>query len=231
MKKPTGLRLLLVEDQRDIAQNIWDFLERRGHQMDHAVDGASGLQFALNGDYDLIILDLGLPRLDGLDLCAQLRRAGRDLPVLMLTARDTLDDKLRGFDRGADDYLVKPFALPELDARIRALHRRHRGSPAVTLKVGPLEYDPGNLVAHRAGTAARLTRSTGALLAELMRRAPNVVSHEDLMRVLPAGTFGDIRTLHTHIHSLRIAIEKPFDRTLIHSVHGMGYRIEDQADA
>lgn len=119
-----GLRVLLIEDQHDIAANIWDFLERRGHEMDHCADGASGLARALRGDIDVIVLDLGLPRLDGLELCRRLREAGHGVPVLMLTARDTLEDKLRGYAEGADDYLVKPFAMRELEARIRAL-RRH----------------------------------------------------------------------------------------------------------
>ena len=118
------LRILLIEDQRDIAANIWDFLEFRGFVMDHAADGATGLRMAMDGGYDVIVLDLGLPKLDGLELCRKLREGGRDTPVLMLTARDTLEDKLTGFAQGADDYLVKPFAMKELEARIRALYRR-----------------------------------------------------------------------------------------------------------
>lgn len=120
-----GLHVLLIEDEHDIAANIWDFLERRGHVVDHCADGASGLARALRGGFDVVVLDLGLPRLDGLALCRRLREAGHGVPVLMLTARDTLDDKLRGFAEGADDYLVKPFALPELEVRLRALVR-HR---------------------------------------------------------------------------------------------------------
>ena len=116
MNEPRSV--LLVEDQHDIAANIWDFLERRGYRVDHAADGEAGMAAALRGNFDVIVLDLGLPRLDGLDLCRRLRETDRRTPVLMLTARDTLDDKLRGFAEGADDYLVKPFALAELEARI-----------------------------------------------------------------------------------------------------------------
>src|SRR5690606_17423348 len=119
----SGIRVLVVEDQADIAANIWDFLERRGYLVDHAADGAAGLARALHGVFDVIVLDLGLPRLDGPELCRRLRDAGHGVPVLMLTARDTLDDKLRGFAEGADDYMVKPFAMRELEARIRVLHR------------------------------------------------------------------------------------------------------------
>src|SRR5690606_6803941 len=110
------LRVLVIEDQHDIAANIWDFLERRGHVVDHCADGVSGLARAMDGGFDMIVLDLGLPRMDGLDLCRLLRATGHGVPVLMLTARDTLDDKLRGFGEGADDYMVKPFAMHELEA-------------------------------------------------------------------------------------------------------------------
>ena len=126
----TGLRVLVVEDQHDIAANIWDFLERRGYVVDHAADGETGLARAIAGNHDVIVLDLGLPRLDGLELCRRLREAGHGVPVLMLTARDTLDDKLRGFAEGADDYMVKPFAMTELEARIRVVHRRGRAASA-----------------------------------------------------------------------------------------------------
>src|SRR4051794_6982300 len=147
------LRILLIEDQRDIAANIWDYLEHHGFVMDHAADGAKGLRMAMEGAYDVIVLDLGLPKMDGLDLCKALREAHRDTPVLMLTARDTLDDKLAGFAQGADDYVVKPFAMKELEARIRALHRRGRLQKGELLRVGDLALDPVNLTVERAGQA------------------------------------------------------------------------------
>ena len=125
------LRVLVIEDQHDIAANIWDFLERRGHEVDHCADGVSGLARAMRGDVDVVVLDLGLPRMDGLDLCRRLREAGNGVPILMLTARDTLEDKLRGFAEGADDYLVKPFAMRELEARIHAV-RPHRARIGLT---------------------------------------------------------------------------------------------------
>jgi len=224
------LRILLIEDQRDIAANIWDYLEHRGFVMDHAGDGASGLRMALDGAYDVIVLDLGLPKLDGLDLCRALRHAHRDTPVLMLTARDTLDDKLAGFAEGADDYLVKPFAMKELEARIRVLYRRGRAQRGEQLRVADLVLDPANLSVERAGQRLTLTRAGFALLEALMRRAPHLVRHAELANALWGESGGDIATLHTHLSVLRAVIDRPFDLRLLHTVHGFGYRIAESAD-
>ena len=224
------LRILLIEDQRDIAANIWDYLEHRGFVMDHAGDGASGLRMALDGAYDVIVLDLGLPKLDGLDLCRMLRQAHRDTPVLMLTARDTLDDKLAGFAEGADDYLVKPFAMKELEARIRVLYRRGRAQRGEQLRVADLVLDPANLSVERAGQRLTLTRAGFALLEALMRRAPHLVRHAELANALWGESGGDIATLHTHLSVLRAVIDRPFDLRLLHTVHGFGYRIAESAD-
>ncbi|HZP65793.1 MAG TPA: response regulator transcription factor [Rudaea sp.] len=221
------LRILLIEDQRDIAANIWDYLENHGYVMDHAADGANGLRMALEGSYDVIVLDLGLPRMDGLELCRALREAHRDTPVLMLTARDTLDDKLAGFARGADDYVVKPFAMKELEARIRALHRRGRLQHGDLLRVADLELDPANLTVRRAGRSLTVTRAGFALLEALMRRSPNLVRHADLAHVLWGDSGGDIATLHTHLSVLRAAIDRPFEKRLLHTVHGFGYRLAE----
>ena len=224
------LRILLIEDQRDIAANIWDYLEHRGFVMDHAGDGASGLRMALDGDYDVIVLDLGLPKLDGLELCRALRQAHRDTPVLMLTARDTLDDKLAGFAEGADDYLVKPFAMKELEARIRVLYRRGRAQRGEQLRVADLVLDPANLTVERAGRRLALTRAGFVLLETLMRRAPHLVRHAELANALWGEAGGDIATLHTHLSVLRAVIDRPFDLRLLHTVHGFGYRIAESAD-
>jgi len=219
------LRILLIEDQRDIAANIWDYLEFRGFVMDHAADGITGQRMALDGGYDVVILDLGLPKLDGLDLCRNLRAAGRDTPVLMLTARDTLDDKLAGFARGADDYLVKPFAMAELEARVRALHRRGRLQHGDLLRVADLTLDPIELQVERAGQKLTLTRAGFVLLDTLMRQSPHVVRHADLVHALWGEGGGDIATLHTHLSVLRSAVDRPFSVPLLHTVHGFGYRI------
>ena len=174
------LRVLVIEDQHDIAANIWDFLERRGHEVDHCADGVSGLARAMRGDVDVVVLDLGLPRMDGLDLCRRLRQAGHGVPILMLTARDTLEDKLRGFAEGADDYLVKPFAMRELEARIHAV-RRHRQPSGGALAFAGLTYDPRTMIAERDARRIPLTRLQGSLLAALLQDAPRIVPHARLI--------------------------------------------------
>ena len=224
------MRILLIEDQRDIAANIWDYLEHRGFVMDHAGDGASGLRMALDGDYDVIVLDLGLPKLDGLELCRALRAARRDTPVLMLTARDTLDDKLAGFAEGADDYVVKPFAMKEVEARIRALYRRGRQQQGETLRLADLTLDPVNRMAERGGQRLTLTHAGFTLLETLLRRAPNLVRHAELANALWGESGGDIATLHTHLSVLRTALDRPFATRLLHTVHGFGYRLADAPD-
>jgi DNA-binding response OmpR family regulator len=220
------MRVLVIEDQHDIAANIWDFLERRGHEVDHCADGASGLARAMQGGFDVIVLDLGLPRLDGLDLCRTLREAGHGVPVLMLTARDTLDDKLRGFAEGADDYMVKPFAMRELEARLRVLHRPAAQSCG-RLEFGGLAYDPGTMLAQRDGRRIPLTRMQGALLAALLGNAPNVTGHQKLLQALWPDGDGDIAALHTLVYELRMLVDRPFPRPMVESVRGIGYRLSE----
>ncbi len=226
LPEPSGMRVLIIEDQHDIAANLWDFLERRGHAVDHCADGVAGLARARAGGFDAIVLDLGLPRLDGLQLCRALREAGDGVPVLMLTARDTLEDKLRGYAEGADDYMVKPFALRELEARLRALHRRNAPAAAPLAHAG-LGYDPAALVATREGRRFPLTRMQGALLAALLAQAPHVCSRERLLRTLWPEGEGDAAALHTLVYELRALVDRPFAQPLLASVRGVGYRIAE----
>ncbi|MFZ5656697.1 MAG: response regulator transcription factor [Pseudomonadota bacterium] len=219
------MRVLLIEDQYDIAANIWDFLERRGHEVDHAGDGSTGLARALGGSFDAVVLDLGLPRLDGLELCRRLRAAGRGTPVLMLTARDTLEDKLRGYAEGADDYMVKPFEMRELDARLRALTRHLDAATQAPIAFGPLTFFPGSLTARRGHAEIALTRTQGALLKLLMQRAPSIVSHAALARELWGVDTDQMAALHNQVYTLRALIDRPFDTALIHAVRGVGYRL------
>ena len=220
-----GINVLIVEDQHDIAANIWDFLERRGYIVDHAADGELGLARALHGHFDVIVLDLGLPRLDGLDLCRRLREAGRGVPVIMLTARDSLDDKLRGFAHGADDYMVKPFAMGELEARIRVMHRRGRPSASQPLVAGDLRYDPNSMLATRDDRTVALTRAQAAILTALMQDAPNVIAHRVLMRAVWGDGAVDVAALHSHVYELRTLLDRPFQHAMIQSVRGIGYRL------
>jgi DNA-binding response OmpR family regulator len=220
-----ALKVLIVEDQHDIAANIWDFLERRGYVVDHAADGVTGLMHAMRNHFDVIVLDLGLPRLDGLDLCRRMRESGRGTPVLMLTARDTLDDKLKGFAEGADDYMVKPFELKELEARIRALHRRGQPPSKPDLVLGPLRLDVDAMLACRENQRIALTRAQALILELLLRRSPAVVSQQALMEQVWGDQGGDAAALHTHMYSLRVLIDKPFASHMLQTVHGIGYRL------
>lgn len=224
-------RMLVIEDNRDLAATLWDYLESHDFAVDHAHDGMTGLRLALTGHHDLIVLDLGLPRLDGLEVCRKLRAADCQVPVLMLTGRETLDDKLRGFAGGADDYLVKPFAMKELVARLRALHRRVQPTLGAPLWVADLEYDPERFRARRAGKTIPVPRAGMRLLELLMRNSPKVVGHAEMERALWGEAIGDPNAMRSHLHALRKAIDKPFDKPLLHSVQGIGYRLaDDDAD-
>lgn len=224
------MRVLVIEDHRDIAENIGDYLEPRGHVLDYAGDGITGLHLALTNDYDVVVLDLMLPGMDGVDVCRKLRREGRkDTPVLMLTARDQLENKVEGFGAGADDYLVKPFAMKELEARLEALHRRGKGRVAVprVLKVADLEYFQETETVRRGGRKLDLNPSMRTLLGVLMNNTHRVVSRAELEDALWGDARPDGDVLRAHIYALRSAIDRPFDRKLLRTVHGVGYRLAD----
>lgn len=219
--------MLLIEDHRDIAGAIADFLEHRGFCVDHAADGLTGLHLAVTNTYDVIVLDVMLPGLDGLSVCRKLREeARRDTPLLMLTARDTLDDKIIGLGAGADDYLVKPFEVRELEARIRTLLRRHRGAVAREVySVGDLTLDTSTLRVMRGGQVLALTPIGLKLLTVLMRASPRVVSRQELEREVWSDLLPDSDTLRSHLYTLRKAIDKPFACPLLHTIPGAGYRL------
>ncbi|MEM7353933.1 MAG: response regulator transcription factor [Acidobacteriota bacterium] len=222
------MRVLIIEDNGDLASNIGDYLELNGHTVDFAFDGVTGLHLAVTEAYDALILDLMLPGLDGFTLCRRLREdAGRQVPILMLTARDTLDDKLRGFDLGADDYLVKPFALEELGARLAAIVKRGQNRQRV-LVVADLELDLGTLIARRQGEVLDLNRMGIRLLQELMQASPNLLTRADLESRIWGDEPPDSNALRTHIYNLRQVLDRPFDRPLLETVHGLGYRLSDR---
>lgn len=225
------MRILIIEDHHDIALGIGDFLHALGHQTQISGDGASGLRLALKENYDVIILDRMLPKLDGAELCQRLRHEHhRQTPVLMLTALDTVADKVSGFEAGADDYLAKPFALAELKVRIEALHRRGQGAAAAQqLQVADLHYDLGTLQAERGGVAVPLNPTTRKILELLLRASPQVVPRADIEHALWGRHAPEDDVLRMHIHALRAALDKPFKRKLLHTVHGAGYRLADVA--
>ena len=219
-------RVLLIEDQADLAANVFEYLEARGFIMDAAPDGMSGLALATDHDYDAIVLDLMLPGLDGLEVCERLRgQAGKDTPIIMLTARDTLDDKLAGFGAGTDDYLIKPFDLPELEARLEALITRARAGFRTQLCVGDLTYDTATMSIVRADQPIQLNPACRKILEILMRASPKAVSRERLERALWGEDPPDSDSLRSHIYALRKAVDGPFAARLLHTVHRYGYRL------
>ena len=219
--------ILLVEDHRDIAEMVFDVLEARGFSVDYAADGRTGLRLGSDNVYDAVVLDVMLPGIDGHDVCRRLRQQARSTtPVLMLTARDTLADKLVGFEAGADDYLVKPFDLAELEARLRALIRRSRGSTgSELLQVGDLSLDLRTLKVTRAGHEITLTPIGLKILKVLMLESPAVVERAALERAVWGDVPPDSDALRSHLYILRKAIDRPFARALIHTLHSAGFRL------
>jgi DNA-binding response OmpR family regulator len=220
-------RLLIIEDDRDLARNLVDYLGLRGYVVDYAPDGFSAENLLKRENYDLIVLDLNLPGIDGISLCKRYRHEmyGRT-PLVILTAQDDVDVKISALDIGADDYVVKPVSLRELDARIRALIRRAGPeSEGTLLTVGDLRFDTGTMRIERAGQSIILPPIPMRILALLMRHSPNVVLQRTIFREIWSDDAGDKHALLVHMHALRTAVDKPFERQLIHTVRGFGYRM------
>lgn len=222
------LALLVVEDNADLAANIADYLEARGHLVDVALDGITGLHLAVSQPHDVIVLDLMLPGIDGLSLCRRLRQdAGSAVSVLMLTARASLDDKVAGFAEGADDYLVKPFELRELELRLAALARRARsGDTLRRLRVADLVFDLDTLAVSRGGRPVSLPALPLKLLELLMKRSPRVVWRRDLEQAVWGDNPPDSDALRVHMHTLRTAIDAADVPPLLHTVRGVGYQLK-----
>ena len=225
------MRVLIIEDDPAIAANLYDFLEARGHSVDAAADGLTALHLAVTHEFDGILLDLGLPGIDGIALCRKLREeAHLDTPILIVTARDTLDDKLKGFEHGADDYLVKPFALKEVEARLLALHKRHTGKlVSRTLQAGELTLDPKTLSIRFAGAAVKLPPKCIRLLERLMSEPGRVFGRRELETEVWGDTQESSDTLRSHMHILRRALIEAGGRDPIETVHGIGYRLRSDA--
>lgn len=224
-----ALSVLVVEDDIDLARNLCDFLEIKGYLPDHAGDVATAKHLLTGNRYDLVVLDISLPGGSGIALCATIRQELRQsTPIVMLTAKDDLDTKLDAFDLGADDYIVKPAALREIEARIRALIRRARREvDSDVLVVADLRMETGSLRVERAGQPIALPPVPLRILRLLMANAPNVVRHSTLQREIWGDEPPDNHGLIVHMHTLRNAVDRPFGRQLIQTVRGFGYRIAD----
>lgn len=221
------MKLLIIEDNRDIAENIADYLEPLGHILDFAVDGLTGLQLARTDSFDAIVLDVMLPGLDGFGVATRLRQEFKvSTPIIMLTARDQLDDKLQGFAAGVDDYLVKPFSVKELEARLLALTKRGSiNASEDALCVDELQFDTTTVSASRNGMELTLNPIQRKLLQHLMRNSHRVVPREELESIVWGDDVPDKDILRSHIYSLRNIIDKPFAYPLLHTIHGTGYRL------
>jgi DNA-binding response OmpR family regulator len=225
------MRVLVVEDEPDIAQFICQGLGESGYAVDLATDGLSGLDYLLAANYDLLLLDILLPKLDGLQVLSQLRKQGLSTPVLVLTACDTLEDRIKGLDAGADDYLVKPFAFSELLARIRALLRRPPLQLDAVLQVGTLQMDTLRREVLRSGRAIALSPREFALLEYLMRHADQVLTRTQLAEHVWNFDFpGDFKVVDVYIGYLRRKLEQSGDSGPIHTVRGVGYRLSAIAE-
>ena len=221
------MRILVIEDHKDILANVSEYFTLKGCEVSGALDGVTGLHLAVTGNFDAIILDLMLPGMDGNTVCRRIREnTAQHVPILMLTARDQLDDRLTGFQVGADDYIVKPFALSELFARVEAVARRFKGVQKNIIQVHDLTFDLDSLEVKRAGVLLKLNPTNRVLLELLMRKSPAVVRRKDFEQALWGNAPPDTDSLRTSIYTLRKTIDKSFETPLLHTVHGMGYKLQ-----
>jgi DNA-binding response OmpR family regulator len=223
------MRVLLVEDERHISTYIKRGLEEEGYAVDAVYTGRDALDWAEATTYDLIILDILLPELDGISACHELRQRGNRTPVLMLTALDTVDDRVTGLDSGADDYLVKPFAIKELLARLRALTRRSPEQPKLPiLQVADLILDTRARQVRRSGKRIELAAKEYAILECLMREPGRVLTRTMIAEhVWNYDNFNQSNVVDVYVRNLRRRIDEPFEKKLIHTLRGMGYSISD----
>lgn len=223
------MRLLIVEDEPTIANFVRQGLSEAGYAVDVARDGHEGLDYALAAEYDALILDIMLPKLDGIQLLRQLRRQGHKTPALMLTARDTVDNRVEGLDAGADDYLVKPFAFPELLARVRALLRRPPLQLGTVLQLADLRMDTARYVVERNGRLLDLSPREYAVLEYLMRHPNQVLSRTQIgEHVWNFDFYNESNVVDVYIGYLRRKIDQPGEPSLIHTVRGVGYCLRDE---
>ncbi|HUX92369.1 MAG TPA: response regulator transcription factor [Ignavibacteriaceae bacterium] len=223
------MRILIVEDEKKVASFIKKGMEEEYFTADVALDGKEGLKMATSEDYDAIIMDIMLPFIDGISLLKEIRKREIITPVLMLTVKDSLKDKVEGLDAGADDYLTKPFAFEELVARIRALLRRHESSKTPTLHVGELVLDLQSHKVLRGEQEILLTPKEYAILEYLMRNSNKVVSRTKLIEHVYEYHFDpETNIIDVYINKVRAKVDNNFDKPLIHTIRGIGYIIKDE---
>lgn len=224
-----GMRLLVVEDEPTIANFVRQGLTEAGYAVDVARDGQEGLDYALAANYDALILDIMLPRLDGIQLLRRLRSQGHKTPALMLTARDTVDNRVEGLDAGADDYLVKPFAFPELMARVRALLRRPPLQLGTVLQFADLRMDTARYVVERNGRLIELSPREYAVLEYLLRHPNQVLNRTQIgEHVWNFDFYNESNVVDVYVGYLRRKIDQPGEPSLIHTVRGVGYCLRDE---
>ncbi len=226
------MHILIVEDDAEIADNLYDYLAAKGYGVDAAPNGLAALHLIATQHFDAVVLDLGLPGIDGLTLAQRIRHdAKSSIPILMLTARDTLDDKLAGFAAGADDYLVKPFALKEVDARIRALVKRAQGHVVDTLtQVGDLAYDRFTGVVSWQGRPLKLPPKSLNLLLALLARPGRLFTRDELEQAVWGQPQASSDTLRSHLSQLRRELVQADGNSMIETVHGRGYRLRSPGE-
>ena len=222
----TNIDVLLVEDHNDLAATVGSYLEGAEMTVDYASDGKIAYNLASSNQYDCIVLDLMLPKLDGLEVCEKLRQEGHNIPILVLTARDQLNDKLEAFESGSDDYMVKPFELPELEARINSLVRRSRGSSESNImQVADLVFDTQTMMVEREGKRLKLSPTGIRILKILMRESPRLVTREAIEHELWGQLQPASDTLRSHMYNLRKVVDRPFGTKLLHTIQSMGFKI------
>ncbi|MFT4020723.1 MAG: response regulator transcription factor [Acinetobacter sp.] len=220
------MNILIIEDDLDILNNMAEYLEIQGNIVDLASDGQQGLALTENNHYDLILLDINLPRVNGFQICQTLKSINPRQPIIMITARDQLDDRLHGFSMGADDYLIKPFALAELHARIQALWNRcYNLNGQNILTVGDLQLNRQSYQVIRQNKELKLPPIPLMLLEILMLASPNVVTRQKLEEYLWRDSPPNSDSLRTHIHQIRQIVDKPFDKPLLHTIHSVGFKL------
>lgn len=222
------MRVLVVEDEPRMAALIRQGLEEDAYAVDVVGNGLEVFDWVQAAAYDMLVLDIMLPGMNGIEVCRQLRAKGYMMPILMLTAHDTLQDKVKGLDSGADDYLIKPFAIEELTARLRALSRREGPSKTIELRVGDLILDTATKRAHRGDISFDLTGKEYMLLETLMRHPGQVLSREQIIaHVWDMDFDSGSKLIEVYIHALRKKLDEGFGEKLIHTIRGLGYRISD----